>query len=234
MRSFIFDTETTGLGARDEVVQFSGILLNDDNNYKIESVVNFYCETDVPSSEGAIAVHHLDQKTLHDLSGGKTFEEQFTKVLEFLGQFPDLTYVAYNYSFDQRMCRQTMVNNNAKDPGLPAKEAVLKGSGIHAFCCMDMCTACIGHGRKMKTADAAKHPDVLRDVYNNYGIRKTLEGKGIRVDDAAQMSWVVDKLYGVVAKMATGMIPAAQLHNSLYDAYLTMLVYRTFSGYFRR
>ena len=42
MRSFIFDTETTGLGPRDEVVQFSGILLNDDDHYKIESVLNFY------------------------------------------------------------------------------------------------------------------------------------------------------------------------------------------------
>lgn len=234
MRSFIFDTETTGLGIKDEVIQFSGILLNDDDHYKIESVVNFYCETDVPSSEAALAVHHLDQKKLHDLSGGKTFEEQFIKVLEFLKQFPDLTWVAYNYSFDQRMCKQTMVNNNASDPKLPMKEAVLQKKGVHAFCCMDMCTSCIGHGRKMKNADAAHHPDVMKDVYNNYGIRKTLEAKGISADDTAQMSWVIDKLYNVVAKMTTGVSPAAQLHDSLYDSYLTMLVYRTFSGYFRR
>ena len=234
MRSFIFDTETTGLGPRDEVVQFSGILLNDDDHYKIESVLNFYCETDVPSSEAAMAVHHLDQKILHKLSGGKTFEEQFANVLDFLGQFPDLTWVAYNYSFDQRMCRQTMVNNNAKDPNLPMKEAILQRKGIHAFCCMDMCTSYIGHGRKMKNVEAAHHPDVMRDVYNNYGIEKTLAKKGIRADDTAQMSGVIDKLYSVVMKMATGFLPAAHLHDSLYDSYLTMLVYRTFSGYFRR
>ena len=85
-----------------------------------------------------------------------------------------------------------------------------------------------------RDAILAHHPDVMRDVYNNYGIEKTLAKKGIRADDTAQMSGVIDKLYSVVMKMATGFLPAAHLHDSLYDSYLTMLVYRTFSGYFRR
>ena len=41
----VYDTETTGLTKSDEVIQFSAIVMND--TLYTESLVNFYCNTQV-------------------------------------------------------------------------------------------------------------------------------------------------------------------------------------------
>lgn len=74
MKYFLYDVETTGLTRRDEVIQLSGFLLNED--LRKEQIINFYCYTQVETNPEAQKVHGLDKKLLWELSGGKTFEEQ--------------------------------------------------------------------------------------------------------------------------------------------------------------
>lgn len=112
MKYFIFDTETTGLGSFDEVVQFSGFLTDEDLNP--QKFINFYCFTQVPVSAGASKVNGLNTTVLRQLSNGLTFEDQWLK-LDFINE-PDLIWVSYNKGgFDTRMINNTLVHN-----GLPA------------------------------------------------------------------------------------------------------------------
>ena len=72
MQYVIFDTETTGLGNNDEVIQFSCMYLNE--NFKLNGIDDFYCMPTAEISAGAMAVHHLTLNKVRKLSGQKFFE----------------------------------------------------------------------------------------------------------------------------------------------------------------
>lgn len=108
MKYFLYDVETTGFTRRDEVIQFSGYLL--DDNLRNEHIINFYAYTQIESNPDALKVHHLDKKLLWELSQGKTFEEQIFQY-EFLFDAKDITFVGYNIPFDNRLVNQTLKNN---------------------------------------------------------------------------------------------------------------------------
>lgn len=69
MKYFLYDVETTGFTRRDEVIQFSGYLL--DDNLRNEHIINFYAYTQIESNPDALKVHHLDKKLLWELSEEK-------------------------------------------------------------------------------------------------------------------------------------------------------------------
>lgn len=198
MYYFVYDTETTGLYKKDEVIQFSGIVT--DEKFAIKNVVNFYCDTIVPIHPEAQALHHLTWKKLAEFSGGATFEDNFLK-LPFL-KLPDLTWVGYNnWGADERFINQTLVNN-----GLPPVSFGKRISGIkkeHGHFTLDM-MRCVSNycngGINMKLVNAVK----------------TVEKYSQEQLDTVYLKYFTQ--YDAVNPEAT------MLHNSLYDAYLTWVL----------
>lgn len=111
MKYFLFDTETTGVYKKDEVIQFAGLLI--DENYNLRYVINDYCYTNIPINPEAAKITKLDKSILWNLSEGMPFEKQFKKY-DFLFNEPDITFVGWNISFDKRMINQTLTNNGYK------------------------------------------------------------------------------------------------------------------------
>lgn len=169
MYYFLFDTETTGLGSKDEVIQFSGLLLRDpvaedgqsssSTNLVLMKFYNFYCNTTQVISDGAYQVHGIDKNALVQLSEGKTFEDNFYPFLTSLRKTieadktfngNDVCWVAYNVAFDKRLVNQTLVQN-----GLPAfnfgKNNALfsKTNGDSNVCLMNAITSLLGKRRKL-------------------------------------------------------------------------------------
>ena len=70
MKYFLYDVETTGFTRRDEVIQFSGYLL--DDNLRNEHIINFYAYTQIESNPDALKVHHLDKKLLWGTAYGRS------------------------------------------------------------------------------------------------------------------------------------------------------------------
>lgn len=132
MKYFIFDTETTGFGSFDEVIQLSGFLTDEELNP--QKYVNFYCFTQVPVSDGASKVNGLNTTVLRELSGGLTFEDQWLK-LDFIND-PDIVWVSYSKgNFDTRMINNTLVHNGlpAHDFGKPMKVLNQYDAGVYTY-----------------------------------------------------------------------------------------------------
>lgn len=110
MKYFFWDTETTGLGFSDEVLQLGGILT--DESFGNLKVVNWYCDTTCPINPKAAEVTHLTFEIVHKLSEGKTFEDNWLELIKELGN--DVCWIGWNESFDRRMVNQTL-----KKVGLP-------------------------------------------------------------------------------------------------------------------
>ncbi len=104
MKYFFWDTETSGFGFSDEVLQLGGIVV--DEAFNIVEVVNFFCDTTCPISPGAAAVNHLTFELVHKLSGGKTFEDNWLELTRRLGD--DVCWIGWNESFDRRVVNQTL------------------------------------------------------------------------------------------------------------------------------
>ena len=132
MKLVIIDTETTGLYGKDEVIQFAAIIT--DMNFRIERVVNFYCDTVHPINPKAQEVHKLSFKDIHELSGGRTFEDQFLEFKESLNG-EDLIWIEWSSSgFDMRMINQTLGKFGLEKYYFGKKTASLnKKSGIFNF-----------------------------------------------------------------------------------------------------
>lgn len=112
MKYVIYDTETTGLTRSDEVVQFGAIVT--DEKFVPQKAVSFYCYSQVPISEGARKVTGLDAKTVHELSGGATFEDRFLN-LSFVND-KDVVWISYSANgFDERLVNQTLKNNGLSE-----------------------------------------------------------------------------------------------------------------------
>lgn len=122
---FVFDVESTGLTKDDEVIQFSGFLL--DDTQVIKCVVNFYCYTTQPINPDAFNVHHLDKNFLwqHSVYAGSdtdsdivihglTFEQQFM-ACKHIFDLPDITFCYYS----QTNADTKLVNQTLQKMGLP-------------------------------------------------------------------------------------------------------------------
>ena len=94
MREIIIDTETTGLNYKegDRIIEIGCVELK--NHVSTGASLQFYCNTNKEISSAASKVHGLSNDFLRK---HKTFEEQSSKLLEFI---KDDTLVIHNSDFD--------------------------------------------------------------------------------------------------------------------------------------
>lgn len=91
------DTETTGFGTQDKIVELSILLVH---NGSIVDEYNQRFDPGISIPEKAIAVHGI---TDADVAGEPRFRDCLDDVLDFLGR--GAPWVAHNLSFDARMLR---------------------------------------------------------------------------------------------------------------------------------
>jgi len=95
-RSFyVLDTETTGLGKHDEIVQIA--IVDQDGDKALNELI----KPTIPIPSGASRVHGIYDRDVEDAD---SFGDIYTRLLKLLaGQ----VVVAYNMDFDRRMLRQS-------------------------------------------------------------------------------------------------------------------------------
>ena len=202
MNYIIFDTETTGTGPKDEVIQFSAIITNE--NFVIENLVDFYCYTQHPINAHAFNVHHISKEMLFKLSKGLTFEDQWEKHASML-DIPDVVWVDWSIGgFDQRMINQPLVNN-----------------GLHDYFTFPRV-------RDLAQCQKGKYSfDLMRLVSEKFGehsMKLTNAVRTLKIDKAA-----IDKLYRLLLKsVGINCGENVNYHDSSYDAFATYLLFRSY------
>lgn len=207
MRFFIYDTETTGLKGKDEVIQFSGFLT--DTNFRKIDIVNFYAYTEKTIDPKAQAVHRIDKNMLWHLSKGKTFEEQIY-TYDFLCNDSDLIFIGYNVSFDNRMVNQTLRNNGFTPIDFGSKVNTLceVKTGRHYYDLMMPLSHYLNNGVRMKLSEAIAKI-TSRSISELNGIYK----------------FVFDR-FGVPE--GTTIETMSLFHNSLYDSFMSWVLLNEF------
>ena len=94
-KPLFFDTETTGGGREDQIIEIA--FCDSDRNLIIDTLIY----TDRPSSPGAFKVHGIHP---HELLGKPTFINIQPAIVQLL---KGRTLYAYNANFDIRMMRQS-------------------------------------------------------------------------------------------------------------------------------
>lgn len=211
MQYVIFDTETTGLGNNDEVIQFSCMYLNE--NFKLNGIDDFYCMPTAEISAGAMAVHHLTLNKVRKLSGQKFFEEKFYAIKEKFGK--DCTFINYSSSmFDFRLVNQTLTRAGMPEFDFGAKTLALNDNA-HGFYKYDLMSGIARlngiRGGKIKLENALKlifdyNEQDLKMKYFN--LCKMLERKGL------------------AASIETDML----FHNARFDTFCMWFLLNEFGG----
>lgn len=220
MKYFLYDTETTGLQNKDEVIQFAGYLL--DEKFRKLDIVNFYSYTQVPIHKKAYEAHRIDKKLLWKLSGGRTFEEQIFKY-DFIRDENDITFIGYNVQFDNRLVNQTL-KNNGYDPidfGIKTN-SLSKETGRYNLDLMRILATLLNHNismklnvatRKIRSRSITEINKVFDVIFENFGIPSDLP-QGLKDD-----------------------IEISKFHNALYDSFiywcLLLDYYREINSLFR-
>lgn len=198
----IFDVETTGMSKRDEVIQFSAIVVPDKVHTVCcpEKMVNFYCETQVPISAGAFNVHQLSRQKLHVLSEGMVFEDNWLNFVDSLREH-QVVWVDWSVgAFDERLINQTLTNNGLPDYFHFPRFRDLNKCLEHRFSCLDL-MGIVGSrfGKSsMKLVDAVNSLPYTRERINN--------------------------AYLANATRLPNFDETMKFHNALYDSYVTRLV----------
>lgn len=196
----IFDTETTGLTKTDEVIQFSAFVL--DDSFSVKSAVNFYSDTQVPISAGAFNTHHLTKAKLNQLAGGEFFEDNWMKLVDELRQHQVIWVDWCNGSFDERMINQTLENNGLPDYFHFPVSPDLKVCRKNRFSVFNMMRAlCQKLGvRSLNLASAVATLPFTKEQINN--------------------------IYSSIAMQVPNLDDELRYHNALYDAFVTMILFK--------
>lgn len=109
-RVVAFDTETTGFGSEDEVVQIAAIEYV--NGAKSRTFMS-YLKPSVPIGEEASQVNGITNEFLE--ANGRPPKEVLTEFVEFVGD--NCLLVAHNLPFDLRMIYQGFTKYNVGGPG---------------------------------------------------------------------------------------------------------------------
>lgn len=130
MKLVLYDTETTGLGPKDEVIQYCCMIL--DESLNLMKIHDVYCMSTIQIDPGAFKVHNLTREFIYEKSHGKFFEELFEDIKK---DFDDdiVIFVAFNDKFDMRLINQTLINANLPvfDFGEKINSLAQKKSGIY-------------------------------------------------------------------------------------------------------
>jgi DNA polymerase-3 subunit epsilon len=101
-REFIFDTETTGTGHADKIVELSFIEMID--GIKTGRRLHSYFNPGMKSSKRALEIHGITNERLSD---APTFSAKAEDIIRFVGKG---VIIAHNAGFDQRMLNNELVN----------------------------------------------------------------------------------------------------------------------------
>lgn len=179
MYYFLFDTETTGLYKRDEVIQFSGLLL--DNDGRLIKIINEYCYTNVHINKEAEKTHKLNKRVLWELSGGLPLEKQLRKY-DFLFKEKNIMFIGWNVGFDVRMVNQTLTNNGYEkfDFGKKVNNFATHSGRCYLDLMPGVCAFNKQYGSRMKLA---KVPSILKtcteaELNAKYNVLYEQYGKG--------------------------------------------------------
>lgn len=204
VRMIIFDVETTGLGKADEVVQFSAFVL--DEHFKSLYATNFYCNTQAPMSAGAFAVHHLSKADLFTLSEGVVFEDNWIKFLADLEGHRKIWIPWNSNGFDETIINQTLTNN-----GL---EEYFHFPRLHTI------DECLQHDESVFT--------LMNAVSRKFG--KSSMKLEVAANKLPYLKANINKVYDQVAALIPNGYSELRYHNSLYDAYITYILFSYYFG----
>jgi DNA polymerase III epsilon subunit-like protein len=102
----VLDTETTGLGLTDEVIQIA--VLAPDGSTLLDSLVRPARRAEIPPQ--ASAIHHI---TIDMLAGAPTFVQLGPRLADALA---GKRIVAYNAEYDRRLLKQTALMSGGRAP----------------------------------------------------------------------------------------------------------------------
>ena len=194
MEYIVFDVEATGLTNRDEVFQFSGLLLDED--LKLQKVISFYCYTQVPLHPTANRITGMNAEKIMQLSGGRFFEDYYYKFDIFRKK--DIVWIGYNNSsYDQNIINSTLCNN-----GLPP----------HSFG---------NYVTSLNVQSGVHHFDLMRFLSaRNQNRAKKLS---VAQKDIGYSEQKLEAMYKKLLNLMN-ITSTVKEHNSLYDAMVTWLL----------
>lgn len=137
----VLDTETTGLGYNDEIVQIAVV------NWDKEVLLNTLVRPTVPISSEAARIHGIGNKEVID---APTFDSVFLKLLQAIN---DREIIIYNVSFDIRLIAQSLkpygirfspfAQDTSIAPGL-IRHCIRWINGAPVVCAMDLYSQWVG------------------------------------------------------------------------------------------
>ncbi len=101
--NIFFDTETTGIGVEDEIIQIGAIITNERGELFDNGVFDELCSSLVPIKLKAMATHGIRQEDIEDKPEFK--KSRFWKVLNELNS-EDNYLIAHNLPFDLSMLKK--------------------------------------------------------------------------------------------------------------------------------
>lgn len=214
MNYIVFDEETTGVGEKDEVVQFGCLIL--DENFQITRPISCYFQSHVPVNAEAAAKTHLSSEIAHELSGGMFFEDFYWESDIF--KMTDVTWIGFNPDFDIRLCNQTLNQNGLSSYDFGDEVARLnKKSGVHHFDVMKACMAGMGLNYYPNLAQCGSKLSYSQSTLD--GMYEKLIKIIDKLDYANKTETLSEKLIGI---SDNGKL--ASYHDALYDAMITWLL----------
>ncbi|WP_394862397.1 3'-5' exonuclease [Paraclostridium bifermentans] len=214
MKYFVFDTETTGLYANDEVIQFSGLLF--DENKELLDVVNFYCNSSKLIPKEVEAVHGLSNKVLNELSGGLFFEDKIMRY-PWLYNPKGIVFIGYNVAFDIKMVNNTLslagyerIDFGQNVPKIPAVIRECDRDKNYNICLM----------KTLKDNLGLKSYAKLEHLANKYVSEKP--------EDLAKLRKNIIDYY----KLEDNKYNEQGFHDSLFDSIVTVSLFRRFGEFY--
>lgn len=197
MHLVFYDIESTGLGSKDEVIQFGAIIT--DMNLHLVKVINKYSFTNMQIDPGAYAVHQLTLEDVYKYSRGKYFEEIVEEEKALFRDSKNLIWIGYNDKADKRLINQTLENNGITPINFGRKISMIDHSlkkGVYNLDAMDLFVKALNGGRKGKLGyfvhnHAGIDFDRLQDVYKKFTKRLSFVSPRDGAHDAVYDSFVV-------------------------------------------
>ena len=111
---FVLDTETTGLGPNDEILQIA--IIDQQGNTLLDQLIN----PGTAISPGAARVHGITET---QVATAPVFKQLYIPLVKLLaGQ----AVIAYNMDFDRRMLQQTAARNGLPDIRIGKRDCAMK------------------------------------------------------------------------------------------------------------
>lgn len=222
MRIVVLDTETTGVGENDRVIQIASICV--DENFTTYGASNTFCNVATVIPSGAIAVHQIDNRKLELLSGNKFIEDQIYDI-RYLANAKDTIFIGYNISFDIKMINNSLVSEGYEPIDFGVNINVIprdtKGRNYN-LCLMRTLKDYVGYKGKWKKLTKMREDyiqesdaeilEIKNAIIDTFKLSKGLQENCIQFEDEPK-------------------VPET-FHDALYDTLVTLLLFKKFQGMF--